>query len=44
MSGARHVVAINTDPDAPIFRLAHLGLVADLYEVLERAEEIIAEP
>jgi electron transfer flavoprotein alpha subunit len=44
MSGARHVVAINTDPAAPIFRLAHLGLVADLYEVLERAEEIIAEP
>jgi electron transfer flavoprotein alpha subunit len=41
--GTRHLVAINTDPEAPIFRLAHLGLVADLYEVLERAGEIIGE-
>jgi len=35
---ARHVVAINTDPDAPIFKAAHLGLVADLHEVLARLE------
>lgn len=37
--GARHIVAINTDPQAPIFRVAHLGLVADLHAVLARAEE-----
>jgi electron transfer flavoprotein alpha subunit len=42
MSGARRIVAINTDANAPIFSLAHLGLVADLYEVLARAEEIMA--
>ena len=44
MSGAQHIVAINTDPHAPIFNIAHLGLVADLYEVLARAEEAIATP
>ena len=29
MSQAKHIVAINTDRNAPIFKLAHLGLVAD---------------
>lgn len=43
ISGARHVVAINTDPEAPIFRVAHLGLVADLHEVLERAAAGVTE-
>jgi electron transfer flavoprotein alpha subunit len=42
MSSARHIVAINTDPEAPIFRVAHLGLVADLYEVLHALDERIS--
>jgi electron transfer flavoprotein alpha subunit len=39
MSQAEHVIAINTDPNAPIFKHAHLGLVANLFEVLQYAQE-----
>jgi electron transfer flavoprotein alpha subunit len=39
---ARHIVAINTDPNAPIFKVAHLGLVADLHEVLSQVDAQLA--
>jgi electron transfer flavoprotein alpha subunit len=42
MAEARHIIAINSDPDAPIFRSAHLGLVADLHAVLSEFESRIA--
>jgi electron transfer flavoprotein alpha subunit len=34
MQGSDVVVAINRDPDAPIFKLAHFGIVGDLFDVL----------
>lgn len=34
ISGARHVVAVNKDPEAPIFRAAEVGIAEDFRKVL----------
>jgi electron transfer flavoprotein alpha subunit len=36
--GAETIIAVNNDPEAPIFRVAHYGAVEDLFEVADALE------
>jgi electron transfer flavoprotein alpha subunit len=43
MKGSEKIVAVNTDPEAPIFQVAHFGTIGDLHEVLPRVARLIRE-
>ena len=40
MRNADTIIAVNTDPEAPIFGVAHYGAVADLFEVADELEAL----
>jgi electron transfer flavoprotein alpha subunit len=41
MRTAETIIAVNTDPEAPIFGVAHYGAVADLFDVADELEQAL---
>jgi electron transfer flavoprotein alpha subunit len=43
MQSAKTIIAINKDPNAPIFEFADLGVVGDLHQIVPKLTELVRE-
>jgi electron transfer flavoprotein alpha subunit len=41
MRGAETIIAVNRDPEAPIFSVAHYGAVGDLFDITDELERLL---
>jgi electron transfer flavoprotein alpha subunit len=42
MRSSETIIAVNTDPEAPIFGVAHYGVVTDMFELADELERVLA--